>query len=203
MMSCYDNLCVQARYLTSAEIHRILTPLNHKTSTSSVFSQRAHDVTKLLLLCYFHLGWMYITLIWVAAPMMSCYGNICAQARSLTSAEIHRILTPLNHKTSTSSILYQREHGVTKLLLLCYFCLGLMIWCLVSTYTSEFLDFESINAFLLSLSDISVDPGKPPHKFPALQHLFRQHIPFKASFRSAREFMLFRNRYNNHRSSDP
>ena len=44
---------------------------------------------------------------------------------------------------------------------------------------SAFLDFASINACLFALSDISVNPGEPPHNFPTLQHLLHQHIPSK------------------------
>ena len=68
---------------------------------------------------------------------------------------------------------------------------------------SDFPEFASINAFLLALSNIPVNPGEPTHDFPALQHFFHQHTPFKASLQSAKRDMLFRNRYNNHRTSDP
>ena len=68
---------------------------------------------------------------------------------------------------------------------------------------SDFLNFASIDACLLSLSDIPVNLGEPLHNFLALQHLFHQNIPFKYSFQSARKGMLYSNRYNNHRASDP
>ena len=64
---------------------------------------------------------------------------------------------------------------------------------------SDFLEFSSIDAYLLALSDIPVDPGEPPCYFPALQHLFHYHIPFKYLVKNARKDILFRNRYNNHR----
>ena len=77
----------------------------------------------------FHLAWPFIvpssiTILCVASTVMYCYGNLCAQSRSLTSADIQRILTPLNHRTSKSSIFSQRAHNVVKILLLCDFRLG-------------------------------------------------------------------------------
>ena len=78
-----------------------------------------------------------------------------------------------------------------------------MIRCLGDSYTSDFLDFSSIYACLLDLSDIPVNPGEPPHTFPAQKRLFCQHTPFKASLKSTRKDMLFRDHYNNHSASDP
>ena len=78
-----------------------------------------------------------------------------------------------------------------------------MIRCLVSVYTSKFLYFASIDACILALSDIPVNLGEPLHDFPVLQHSLHKHIPFKASFRSDRRDMLFRNCYNNHCASNP
>ena len=75
--------------------------------------------------------------------------------------------------------------------------------CLGGVYTSDFLDFASIDTFLLALFDIPVGPGEPLHDLPVLQHLLHQNSPFKASFRNARRDMIFRNCYNNHHSSDP
>ena len=134
----------------------------------------------------FYLTWPFldppsITLIRVAALVMSCYRKLRVESRSLTTVEIHRICTPLYHRTSTSSICPWQKCDVSKILLLCNFCSGGMIRCLGGVYTSGFLNFESINACLLALSDTPVDPGEPPHDFPALQQLFHQHIPFKAS----------------------
>ena len=74
-----------------------------------------------------------------------------------------------------------------------------MIRCLGDVYTIDFLDFVSIDACILALSDIPVNPGESPHDFPSLQHFFHQNTPFKVSFRRARRDMIFRNRYNNHR----
>ena len=78
-----------------------------------------------------------------------------------------------------------------------------MIRCLGGVYTSNFLEFASIDACLIVLSNIPINPGDPLHDLPALQHLFHQHTPFKASFQRARRFMLFRNRYSNHGASNP
>ena len=156
----------------------------------------------------FHLSWhflhlLYITLICVAAPVMSFHGKLCAQSISLASVYIHRIRTPLNHRTPTSSIYSQCSRDVAKLLILCNFFLVVMIICLGGTFTSNFLNFISIDARLLSLSDIPANPGETLHDLPALQHLFRQHISFKDSFQSTRKDIMFRNHYNNHRAFDP
>ena len=78
-----------------------------------------------------------------------------------------------------------------------------MIRCLGGVYTSNFLDFASIDVYILALSNTPFNPGEPPHDYPALQHLFHQHIPFKASFRSARRDMISRNCYNNHCAYNP
>ena len=154
----------------------------------------------------FHLAWPFldpisITLLYVASPVMLCYRNLRAEASSLTAAEIHRICTPLDHITSTSSICSLRARNAAKILILCDFCPVGMIHCLGSVYTRNFLDFASIDACLLAISDIPVDPGDPPHNFPALQHVFHQYIFFKYSFRSAIRDMIFRNRCNNHCAS--
>ena len=71
-----------------------------------------------------------------------------------------------------------RARNIAKLLLLYNFHPGGMIRCLVGVYTSDFLDFTSIDACLLVLSNIPVNPGEPPHDFPVLQHFSNQHIPF-------------------------
>ena len=144
----------------------------------------------------------FIKILCVASPVMSCYGKLRAEARSLTSTEIHRIRTLLYHRTSTPFIYSRRMSGVAKLLILFNSRLGGMIRCLGNVYTSDFLDFSSIDACLIALYDIPVDPGEPLHDFPALEKLFHQHIPFKASFRSARRDMHFRNLYNNNRASN-
>ena len=78
-----------------------------------------------------------------------------------------------------------------------------MICCLGGVYISDFLDFIAINACLLNISYIPVDPEESPLNFPALKHLFCQNIPFKVSFRSARRDVIFSNRYNNHRAVNP
>ena len=134
---------------------------------------------------------------------MSCYGKLRAEARSLTAAEIHRICTPLDHRTPTSSICSSQARDVSKILLLYDFRLGGMIRCLGGEHISDLLDFTSIDACILALSDIPVNQGEPPHDFPEMQHLFHQHTPFKASFGSAIRDLLFSNSYNNHLDSDP
>ena len=114
----------------------------------------------------FHLTWTFlepdsVTLLLVAAPVLSCYRKLCAQASSLTSVEIHRIRTPLNHRTPTSSIWSHQAHNVSKLLLLYYFRLGGMIFCL-ETYkraTSSTLH-QSMHVFFLSLISPSTQ-GNP------------------------------------------
>ena len=70
------------------------------------------------------------------------------------------------------------------------------------TYTSNFFDFVSIDACLLALSNIPINPGEPLYYFPAMQPLLHQNTPFKVSLQSARKDMLFINRYNNHRASN-
>ena len=121
---------------------------------------------------------------------MACYGKLRADASSLTTAEIHRICTPLYYRTSTSSMWYLWAHKAAKIMILCNFRPGGMIRCLVGVYTSDFLKFASIDACLLTLSNIPDDPEEPPNDLPAMQHLFHQHIPFKVSFQSARRDML-------------
>ena len=113
------------------------------------------------------------------------------------------IRTPQYHRTSTSSIYYLQARDIAKLMLLYNFCLGVVICCLGRIYTNDFLDFASIYACLIGLSNIPVNSGEPPHNFPELQHLFHQYTPFKASFRSARRNIIFRNGYNNHCTSEP
>ena len=54
-----------------------------------------------------------------------------------------------------------------------------MIRCMGGAYMSSFPDFTSIDACILDLSNIPINPGDPPHNFPALQHLLHQNIPFK------------------------
>ena len=132
----------------------------------------------------FHSAWPFldppsITLLCISAPLVSCYGKLRAEARSLTTTEIHRIRTPLDHRTPTSSICYLRTYGVAKILLLCDLRPGGMILCLGGLYMSNFLDFTSIDACLLALSNIPADPGEPPYELPALQHLLHQDTPFK------------------------
>ena len=112
---------------------------------------------------------------------MSFYRNLLTEASSITSADIHTVSIPLNHRTSTSSILSQRAHNVAKILLLCDFRLGGMICCLGGAYTSNFLDFASINACNLVIYGNPVDPWEPPHDFPVLKQFFHQHIPCKDS----------------------
>ena len=88
-------------------------------------------------------------------------------------------------------------------MLLCDFCLGGMIRYLGRAYTSNFLEFTSINACILALSNIPVNPGELPHDFPVMKQFFHQHIPYKYSLRSARKYMMSSNRYNNHCASNP
>ena len=156
----------------------------------------------------FHFAWpfldpMSITLLCIAAPVISCYRKLHTKARSIISAEIHRILTPPNHRTSTSSICSQRAHGVYKILLLCDFRLGGMIRCLSGTHTGNFLNLASINECILDLFNIPVVPGESPRELTVLQHLFHYNPPYKYSFQSARKEVLFRNCYNNHCDSKP
>ena len=156
----------------------------------------------------FHLTWPLldppsIMILCVATSVISCYGKIHNESISLTAAEIHRILTPLDHITSTYYTCSLWARDIAKLLILCNFRLGGMICFLVGIYTSNFLDFVSKYVCTLALSVIPVNSGKPPHKLYALQHLFHQHIPYKATFQSARRYILFRNCYNNHNASDP
>ena len=156
----------------------------------------------------FHFAWDFldtssITSLCKAAPVMSSYGSLRSEASSLSIKEIDIIRRPLPHAKAVSSISPTRARDVAKLLLLCDFDTGNLIRCLGGNYTSEFLDFASIDACLLALTDIPTDTGEPPHDFNHLHHLFHQHVPFKGSFRCARKDMLARNLYNNHRASDP
>ena len=125
---------------------------------------------------------------------MSCYRKLHAEASFLTAVEIHSIRTPLDHRTSTSSIFYLWAHDGAKLLLLCNFRPGGMIRFLGGVYTSDFLDFASIDACIIALSDILVNPGETSYDFPGLQRLLHQHITFKASFQISRRDMLLSNR---------
>ena len=88
----------------------------------------------------FHLDWPFldpqsITIIYVAAPVMSCYGNLRAEASYLTAKDIHRICTSLDHRTFTYSIYPLHTHDVDNILLLCDFPPGGMICCLGGVYT--------------------------------------------------------------------
>ena len=142
---------------------------------------------KPVLKLIFQFNWPFleppsITLLCVTAPVISCYRKLSDESISLTTAEVHRISTPLDHRTSTPSICTRRTRNVTKLMPLCDFRLGGMIRCLDRVYTSDFLVFASTDACLIDLSDIPVNPGEPPHNFPALQYLSHQHIPLKSLF---------------------
>ena len=126
----------------------------------------------------FHLTWPFlaplsITLLFVAAPVMSCYGKLRSESIYLTAVEIHRIYNPLDHRTLTSSILSLRARGISNILFIYDFRPGGIIRCLGGEHMSNFLDFASIDACTLALSNIPVDPGEPPHDFPEMQHLFR------------------------------
>ena len=141
----------------------------------------------------FHLAWPFLepmptTLLCVSSPVISCYGKLRAKASYLTAADIHRFRTPLDHRTSTSAC------NIAKLLLLCNFRPGGMIRFLGGVYTSDFLDFASIDACIIALSDILVNPGETSYDFPGLQRLLHQHITFKASFQISRRDMLLSNR---------
>ena len=156
----------------------------------------------------FHFAWDFldkesITSLCKAAPVMSSYRSLRSEASSLSIKEIDIIRRPLPHNQNVSSISHTRARDVAKLLLLCDFDTGNLIRCLGGNYTSEFLDFASIDACLLALTDIPTEAGEPPHDFAHLHNLFHQHVPFKGSFRCARKDMLERNLYNNHRASDP
>ena len=111
-----------------------------------------------------HLTWPFlyplsITFLCVSAPVMSYYGKLCTESISINSTEIHRILTPIYHRKSTSSVCSLKSRDIAKLLLLCDFLPGIIIYCLGGIYTSNLLDFVLIDAYLLSLSDIPVNPG--------------------------------------------
>ena len=108
---------------------------------------------------------------------MPCYSKLRALASSLTAAEIHRIRTLLYHRTYTSSTCSLNMRDVAKFLLLYYFRLGGMIRFLGGVYTSNFLDFSSIDACLLALSNIPVNPGEPLHNFPTLQSYYTSTPP--------------------------
>ena len=138
-----------------------------------------------------------------AAPIMSCYHRLRTEANALSIKDIDKIRASLNHKTKGTKISMSRSRDLAKLLLLCDFRVGGLIRCLGGNYTSDFLDFSTIDDCLLALAEVPVAPGEPPHDFKALKHLFHQHVPFKSSFRCSRKDMLFRNKYNNHRASDP
>ena len=134
-------------------------------------------VSKIVL----HFAWPFleppsIARLYVATPVTS---KLCSEAIYLTATEIHRIHTSLDHRISTSSICSLRTRNFTKILLLYNFLPGGMICCPGGVNISAFLDFASIHAYLLALSNISVNPGEPPHDLPALQNLFHQHIPSK------------------------
>ena len=116
----------------------------------------------------FHLVWPFldppsVMLLCVESPVILCYGNLRAESRSLTCAEIHSIYTPIYQKTSTSSICSRQARDVFKIMILYNFRLLVMIRCLGVVYTRDFLNFASIYACLITLSDIPVDPGEPPH----------------------------------------
>ena len=156
----------------------------------------------------FHFAWDFLdasslTSLCQAAPVMSSYGSLRAEASLLSIKDIDDIRAPLDHSKKVSSISPSRARDLAKILLLCDFNIGSFIRCLGGNYTSEFLDFASIDACLLSLSSIPTDPGEPTHDFNLLHHLFHEHVPFKSDFRCSRSDMFFRNKYNNHRASDP
>ena len=83
----------------------------------------------------FHFAWPFldppsITLLCVAVPVISFYSKLHSEAISLTAAEIHRIRTLLDHRTSTPSIFPWWMRDVAKLVLLFNFHPGGMIRCL-------------------------------------------------------------------------
>ena len=132
-----------------------------------------------------HLAWPFldplaITILCVASPVMSCYGKLCTESRSITAVDIQRIHTPLDHRTSTSSICSLWVRDAAKILLLCYFCPGGMIRCLGGLYTSDFLDFASIDACLTVLSDIPANPGEPPVRLPCAATLVPPEHPLQS-----------------------
>ena len=115
----------------------------------------------------FHLSWPFLdplstTLLCVAAPVMSCYRKLRTEVSSITAVEIHRICTPLDHRKSTSYICSLWEHDVDNKMLQYNFRPGGMIRCPGGVYTSDFLNFALINACLLALSNITVNPWEPP-----------------------------------------
>ena len=113
-----------------------------------------------------------LPLLCIEDPVMSCYWKLRYESINLTAIETHMIRTPIDHRTPTSYICSLQAHYVAKIMLLCDFLPVGIICCLGGVYTSDFLDFASIDACLLAISDISVDPGEPPYNFPALKHLF-------------------------------
>ena len=132
-------------------------PLNIEFATTHTVSI-CKPVSELM----FHLTWpfMYppsITLICVAYPVISCYGKLHAEARSFTAEDIHRICTPLDHRTPTSSICSLQARDVSNILLFYDLRPRGMIHCLGGEYMSDFLEFTSIDACILSLSYITVN----------------------------------------------
>ena len=138
-----------------------------------------------------------------AAPILSIYGKLRNSASRLTIDAIKSICTPLPHEVSASSISKQRASNIACILLLCDFNPGLMIRCLGGHYTSDFLDFATIDQSLAILSTLKQSKGQPSHDFHLLHHLFHNHVPFKATFRCNRNHTLSRHLYNNHRAADP
>ena len=156
----------------------------------------------------FHYAWTYldkssIVNLCKAAKVMSVYSKLRYDASRITPEQIHDIRRSLNHRIPVTNICKIRSNEVAMLLLLCNFDTGLLIRCLGGNYTSEFLDYASIDASLLALSSVQPDKGEPIHNFSRLSQLFHEHVPFKANFQCSRADMLFRNLYNNHRASDP
>ena len=135
--------------------------------------------------------------------MISCYGNLRAEAISLTAAEIYRIRTPLDQRTSTSFTYSLRACDVSNILLLCNFCPGLMIRCLGGVYTSKFLDFSSIDACLIALSDIPFDPGKPLMNSPRCNTCSTSTYASKLHSGALEWDIISRKHYNNHLAPDP
>ena len=137
------------------------------TTTTDSLCERVSEIM-------FHFAWPFMDpppyklLLCVESPLMSCYGNIFTKTSSFATEDIHRIRTLLYHRTSMSSTCFLRTCDVSKILLLCNFRPLGMIRCVGGVYTSDFLNFSSIDACLLALSGTPVDPGEPPYDFLTL-----------------------------------
>ena len=155
-----------------------------------------------------HFAWEYLdreslATLCKAIPILSVYGKCRNQAISMSCNKISLLRKSLDHSIPSSAISSTRSQQLAHLLLLCDFNVGLLIRTLGGNYTSEFLDYSTIDACLAKLATIPSGAGEPKHNFKLLHHLFHNHVPFQANFRCSRQDTLARNKYNNHQASDP